>query len=553
MTENQRASVDAPRTSISSDLQACLRRSLPAVRRLTLFTLATLAMAHSAAHAQTHAQPRGDALDPSRLSVADLQKEMAQGRRTSGELVTYFLSRIDAIDRHGPRLNSVIEINPDALEIAHRLDEERRAGRVRGPLHGIPVLIKDNIDTADEMLTTAGSLALAETRPPRDAFIVTRLREAGAVILGKTNLSEWANFRSSRSTSGWSGRGGQTRNAHAPERNPCGSSSGSGTAMAAGLASIAVGTETDGSIVCPSSVNGIVGIKPTIGLVSRSGIIPIAASQDTAGPMARSVTDAAMLLTVLAGSDRRDEATAAARGRTKDYADALKADGLRGARIGVARSLAGFHPAVDALFAQAIDRLRAAGAIIVDPADIELPKTLDDDELTILLYEFKDGLNRYLADRPSGPRTLAELIAFNEREHEREMPIFGQELFLQAQSKGPLTDAEYREAHARAGEAARRGIDSALRQHRLDAIIAPTTGPAWLIDPVLGDQGVAGGASQPAAIAGYPHITVPMGEVQRLPVGLSFIGTAWSEATLIRLAFGFEQSAASRAGGATHE
>ena len=482
-------------------------------------------------------------VSPHEMTIGQIQDEMSAGRLTSHQLVEYFLTRIQAIDRNGPALNSVIEINPDALAIADRLDQERRAGGVRSRMHGIPVLLKDNVDTADGMLTTAGSLALMDSKPAKDASIVARLREAGAVILGKTNLSEWANFRSSRSSSGWSARGGQTRNAYALDRNPCGSSSGSAVAIAAGLAVVAVGTETDGSIVCPAAVNGVVGMKPTVGLVSRTGIIPISVSQDTAGPMGRTVTDVAILLAALAGPDPTDPATSAFGTRpVPDYLAALKADGLKGARIGVARDLAGFHEGVDVVFDQAIAKLTEAGAIIVDPANLEAGTKLDEDELSVLLYEFKDGLNHYLSTRLSGPRTLAKLIEFNEREREREMPYFGQELFADAEKKGPLTETEYQGALERSRKAAGPdGIDALLQKHKLDAIIAPTVGPAWTTDLVNGDHFIGGSISQAPAVAGYPHITVPAGFVHGLPIGISFVGTAWSEPTLLRLAFAFEQ------------
>jgi amidase len=494
------------------------------------------------------ATPAEPATALNEATIAELQAKMASGELTSHQLVEYFLSRIEALDRNGPKLNSVIEVNSEALAIADRLDEERKAKRVRGALHGIPILLKDNIDTADSMLTTAGSLALVNSRPTQDAFIVSRLRNAGAVLLGKTNLSEWANIRSTRSSSGWSARGGQTRNAYAPERNPCGSSSGSGVAVAAGLAVVAVGTETDGSVVCPSSLNGIVGIKPTVGLVSRSGIIPISISQDTAGPMARTVADAATLLSVMGGIDAKDQATAQLKGhRVTDFTAALQPGALRGARIGVARNLAGFHEGVDAVFDQAVARLAAAGAVVVDPANLALSDEAGDSELVVLLYEFKDGLNRYLAGRPGAPRTLAEVIGFNERERALEMPYFGQELFLQAEAKGPLTDKAYRQARKISLDAAgRNGIDAVLRKHKLDALIAPTVGPAWTTDLINGDHFLGGDASSAPAIAGYPHITVPAGFVHGLPVGLSFIGSAWSEPTLIGLAYAFEQATLAR-------
>ena len=477
-------------------------------------------------------------------TVADLQKRMAAGQLTARRVTEAYLSRIAALDRQGPELGSVIETNPEALAIADTLDAERRVKGPRGPLHGIPVLVKDNVGTADRMTTTAGSLALEGSTPPRDSGVAARLREAGAVILGKANLSEWANFRSSRSVSGWSARGGQCRNPYALDRNPCGSSSGSGVAVSANLAPLAVGTETDGSIVCPATTCGIVGIKPTVGLVSRAGIVPISHTQDTAGPMARTVADAAALLTALAGVDPRDVATADGKGRVSDYTGVLDPDGLRGARIGVARNLAGFHPDTDRLFDEAVAEMKRRGAEVVDPADVPNVKELGDPELEVMLFEFKADLEAYLASL--GPKarvkTLADAIAFNERNREREMPYFGQELFLKAQEKGPLTTPAYLDALQKCGRLSRKeGLDAILDQHRLDALVAPTGAPAWVIDPVSGDHFV-GGNSTPAAVAGYPHISVPMGFVFGLPVGLSFIGRAWSEATLVRLAFAFEQA-----------
>ena len=474
---------------------------------------------------------------------------MGAGRLTARALTELYLERIAAADRGADGLNSVIEVNPEAAAIAAERDAERAAGRARGPLHGIPVLLKDNIDTADGMRTSAGSLALAEHTARADAHLVRRLRDAGAVILGKTNLSEWANFRSSRSTSGWSARGGQTRNPYALERNPCGSSSGSGAAVSANLAAVAVGTETDGSIVCPASTCGVVGIKPTLGLVSRVGVIPIAHSQDTAGPMARTVADAAALLGALAGPDPRDAATAA-RGAAfeTDYTRFLDPDGLRGARLGVARAYFGFHPGVDRVLATALAAMRQAGAVLVDPTDLPASGPYEAAELEVLLYEFKADLDAYLAQAGPGAavRSLAELIAFNEEHREREMPHFGQELFERAQAKGPLTDSAYRDALTRCRRLARaEGIDAALRRHRLDALVAPSNGPAWLTDPVNGDHFV-GGSSTPAAVAGYPAVTVPAGFVSGLPVGVTFFGAAWSEGTLLRCAYAFEQATRAR-------
>jgi amidase len=478
-------------------------------------------------------------------TVADLQAHMAAGRHSARAIAQAYLARIAALDQAGPSVRSVIEVNPDALEIADRMDAERRGGRVRGPLHGIPVLLKDNVDTGDRMQTTAGSLALVGAPAPRDAFIAARLREAGAVLLGKTNLSEWANFRSTRSSSGWSGRGGQTRNPYALDRSPCGSSSGSGVAVAADFAALAVGTETDGSIVCPSSANGIVGLKPTLGLVSRSGIIPIAHSQDTAGPMTRTVRDAAVLLGVLAsgGADARDGATRAAQSHVvSDYAAGLDAGALRGARIGVGREFAGFHPEVDRRFEEAVRALKEAGAVIVD--DVKLPTRgkFDDGEFEVLLWEFKADLGAYLAERGAAVKSLADVIAFNERERAREMPWFGQELMVRAQAKTALTDPKYRTVLARnRRQAGAQGIDVMLAAQRLDAVVAPTGGPAWTIDLLNGDH-FGGGYSSASAVAGYPHVTVPAGAVQGMPVGLSFFAGAWSEARLLRLAYAFEQA-----------
>ena len=478
-------------------------------------------------------------------TIAALHDGMQSGRYTARSITEMYLARIDSIDKTGPAINSIIERNPDALRIAEERDAERTAGRVRGPLHGIPVLIKDNIDTADRMRTSAGSLALAESIAPRDAFIAGRLREAGAILLGKTNLSEWANFRSTHSTSGWSGRGGQTKNPYVLDRNPCGSSSGTGASISANLAAGGVGTETDGSIVCPSSANGLVGIKPTLGLVSRSGIIPIAHSQDTAGPMARTVTDAATLLAVLSGVDARDPATASARGRVAaSYASVLTPAALKDVRIGVARNYFGFNAAVDRVMDEAIAALRSAGAIIVDPANIVTEGKFGDAEGDVLNFEFKADLNAYLAALgPSAPhRTLADLIAFNDRNKDREMPFFGQEQFIAAQKKGPLTSPAYRAARAKCLRLSRtEGIDATLAKHRLTAIVAPTGGPAWPIDLLNGDH-FTGGSSSAAAVSGYPSVTVPAGFIHGLPVGMSFIGAAWSDGTLIGLAYAFEQA-----------
>jgi amidase len=487
----------------------------------------------------------GAAAPADERGIAELHAAFGKGTSVHS-VVSAYLARVAAIDAQGPTLRSVIEVNPDALAIATALEQ---AHAPHGPLFGIPVLLKDNIDTGDRMLTTAGSLALVDSRPRGDAFIVKRLRASGAVILGKTNLSEWANFRSTRSSSGWSGRGGQTRNPYALDRNPCGSSSGSGAAIAANLAAVAVGTETDGSIVCPSSINGLVGIKPTVGLVSRSGIVPISASQDTAGPMARTVADAAILLTVLAGYDPDDPATLPLKDRAPiDYTRFLDAASLKGARIGVMRHFAGFHEKVDSVFEQALATLRARGAVLVDPADIPGADKLDVHEQLVLQFEFKDGLNRYLQTRQgAGPRTLADLITYNAQHADTEMPFFGQELFAQSNARGALTDHIYLDAHEQGRRlAGPEGIDAALAKEHLDVLVAPTLGPAWTTDLVNGDHFLGGGVSTPPAVAGYPHITVPMGAIDGLPVGLSFVATAWSEGKLIGYAYAFEQATHAR-------
>ena len=475
------------------------------------------------------------------------QARMKAGTLTSHALVSQYLARIGAIDKAGPRLNSVIELNPEALAIAGELDRERAAGKLRGPLHGIPVLLKDNIATGDRMSTTAGSLALEGVRASRDAHVAAQLRAAGAVIIGKTNLSEWANMRSSRSTSGWSARGGLTRNPYALDRNTSGSSSGSGAAVAASLATFAVGTETDGSIVSPASSCGIVGIKPTLGLVSRSGIIPIAHSQDTAGPMARSVTDAALLLAAMAGVDERDAITRRGAGKAGAYLDALKTDALAGKRIGVARDFFGRSDKVDAVIAKALLVLKAQGATLVD---VKLPNTdkYDDAEFQVLLYEFAPGLASYLANYAPHAKikNMADVIAFNEQHSARELVHFGHKYLVMAQAKGNLASKQYLEALALCQRyAGPEGIDLVIKEHRLDALVAPTSGPAWLTDLVNGDHH-GGSFSSPAAVAGYPHITVPAGYVHGLPVGLSFVGGAWSEAVLIGMAYAFEQATSHR-------
>ena len=470
---------------------------------------------------------------------------MKSGKFTARALVEKYSARIDEIDKQGPTVNAIIEMNPDALAVADELDRERKAKGPRGPLHGIPVLIKDNIDTADRMMTTAGSLALVGSKPPKDSFVAQRLRAAGAAILGKTNLSEWANIRCSHSVSGWSGRGGLTKNPYSLDRNPCGSSSGTGAGISANLAVVGIGTETDGSIVCPSSSNGLAGIKPTVGLVSRSGIIPISHSQDGAGPMCRTVRDAAILLSALTGVDPEDAATAASAGKSHpDYAQHCDPNGLKDARIGVARKYFGFNDAVDALMEQSIDVMKKQGAIIVDPADIATLGKFDDSELLVFMYELKADLNAYLARLgPSAPvHSLKEIIEFNEHNRAREMPFFGQDLFIKAEGKGPLTEKAYLDALAKNHQLARtEGIDAVMDKNRLDALIAPTGGPAWLTDLPNGDHS-AGGSSNSAAVAGYPNINVTAGFIYGLPVGISFFGRAWSEPTLIKLAYSFEQA-----------
>jgi amidase len=482
-------------------------------------------------------------------SLSDLEQGFRENRFTGRTVAEWYLAHIDAMDRKGPAVNAIIEINPEALAIADALDRERRSKGARGPLHGVPVLIKDNIDTADRMSTTAGSLALAGSIASRDAFVVQRLRAAGAVILGKTNLSEWANFRSTHSVSGWSGRGGQTRNPYALDRNPCGSSSGSAAAVAANFCAVAVGTETDGSVTAPASVCGIVGIKPTIGLIGRSGIIPIAHSQDTAGPMARTVRDAAILLNAMAGVDARDTATQAASGKAQpDYTRFLDPRGFKGARLGVERKYFGANTGMDRVLEECLAEMKRLGAEVVDPANLPSHGQYDDDELEVLLYEFKADLNSYLAGLRANVRvrSLADLIAFNREHRKEEMPYFEQELFEKAQAKGPLSGKAYEQARAKCVRLSRaEGIDAVLSKYKLDAIVAPTAGPAPLNDYLLGDPNWPG-CTTPAAVAGYPHITVPAGLVRGLPVGISFFGTAWSEPTLLKLAYSFEQATKAR-------
>jgi amidase len=477
-------------------------------------------------------------------TITDLQDGLRSGKYTARSLVEKYIARIKSVDQSGPELRTVIELNPDALAIADALDKERKEKGARGPMHGIPVLIKDNIDTADKMATTAGSLALVGSKPPADSFVAHQLRQAGAIILGKTNLSEWANIRSSRSTSGWSGRGGLTKNPYALDRNTSGSSSGSGAAVAASLCTVAVGTETDGSIISPASIHSVVGIKPTVGLVSRTGIIPISHTQDTAGPMTRSVRDAAILLSALAGVDPEDKATLESKGKASiDYTQFLDMKGLQGARIGVVRRYFGFHELVDALMTTAFDVMKQNGAIIVDPADVDALGQLDKNEGLVLRYELKADMNAYLARLgPKAPvHSLKEIIEFNERNRKTEMPYFQQETFIQAEAKGPLTEKEYIDARDNNLRLARaEGIDAIMDKFKLDALVAPSESPAWVTDLVTGDHFLSGSTTA-AAVAGYPSITVPAGFVFGLPVGISFFGRACSEPTLIKIAYAFEQ------------
>ena len=490
------------------------------------------------------------ALDLEELTITDLQEGMRTERYSARTIVQAYLKRVEKIDKHGPTLRSYLEVNPDALAIAEQLDRERREGRVRGPLHGIPVLVKDNIETGDKLQTTAGSFALEGVPGTHDAFLVKKLREAGAVIIGKANMSEWAYFRSTHASSGWSARGGQTKNPYILSRNPCGSSSGSGAAVAANLVAVAIGTETDGSITCPASANSIVGIKPTVGLISRTGIIPVAPSQDTAGPMARTVADAALLLGALTGIDPQDTRTEASRGHFySDYSPFLQTDGLRGTRIGIARNYFGYHEQVDALINTAIGVMKQQGAVIIDPANVKTAGQFGEAEFTVLLYEFKDSFEAYLRNRSaSGPQSLQDLMAFNERHRQIEMPYFEQEIFQMAARTGPITDKTYTTARQRSYQlAATEGIDATLKEYQLDVIVGPTFGPAFLIDLVLGDHIVPPWQSQQwlpstPAVAGYPHISVPVGYVSGIPVGISFIGAAFSEPTLIKIAYAFEQA-----------
>ena len=480
------------------------------------------------------------------ITIDELQKKMQSGEYTSRSITQLYLNRIDAIDKKGPAINAVIEINPDALTIADNMDNERKAGKVRGPLHGIPVLIKDNINTGDSMMTTAGALALVGNKAAKDAFIIKQLREAGAVLLGKTNLSEWANFRSTRSTSGWSSRGGQTKNPCVLDRNPCGSSSGSGAAVAANLCAVAIGTETDGSVVAPSSFCGIVGIKPTVGLLSRSGIIPISKTQDTAGPMARTVRDAAILLGALTGVDAEDAVTGNSQGKAqKDYTQFLDANGLKGKKIGIEKSFLKGHEGVVGLFKQATDILKQQGATVIEIELLKDTGKLGDAELAVLKYEFKDGVNRYLSSSNAKVRTLADVIAFNKQNEATAMPWFKQEILESCQEKGGLDSKEYTDAITKT-MGSRKLIDTLMKQYQLDAICGPSIGLAGCIDLVNGDYDTGFYFCPPAAMAGYPHITVPMGSVHELPIGLSFFSTAYDEGGILKVAYAYEQATKKR-------
>ncbi len=517
---------------------------------LTLGALATGACNAEPASSKTEKSEKDDAPDDfvlNEVTIDVLQQKMQNKEYTSRSITELYLKRIEQIDKSGPKLNAVIELNPDALAIADAMDKERAAGKVRGPLHGIPVLIKDNINSGDKMHTTAGALAIADNIATKDAFIVTRLREAGAVLLGKTNLSEWANFRSTHSTSAWSSRGGQTKCPYVLDRNPSGSSAGSGSAASANLCAIAIGTETDGSIVSPSSVNGLVGIKPTVGLWSRTGIIPISKTQDTAGPMARTVKDAAILLGALAGEDPQDSYTAASKGKIeKDYTHFLNRDGLKGKRIGVEKDAMKINFAMDPIFQQAIDTLKSKGAIIVEVELFKQLKPIGNSEFTVLLYEFKDGLNKYLTTATSKVKSITEVIAFNKSNEAKAMPFFKQETLELAEKKGDLNEKDYTDALAKTTGITRKAIDDIMKQNKLDAIAAPTNGFACCIDLVNGDYDNGFSFSGPAAMAGYPHITVPMGYFNGLPVGLSFISTAYKEADIITLGYAFEQATKKR-------
>lgn len=516
--------------------------SLSAIATTMLAGFGITACKNNNSNEENNTQPDFNGFPYNEKGISDLQQMMQDGSLSCEELVIAFLDRIDKIDKNGPGLNAVIDINPDAIPLARQLDEERKSGQLRGVLHGIPIMLKDNIDTADKMMTTAGSYALEGNFAAEDAFIAKQLRKSGALILGKTNLSEWANFRSTRSSSGWSGRGGQTHNPYVIDRSPCGSSSGSGVAVAANLCVAAIGTETDGSIVCPSGHNGIVGIKPTLGIVSRSGIIPIAHSQDTAGPMAKSVTDAAILLGTITGVDQNDKISINDNNYPINYAENLKKDALKGKRIGIIRKLMGFHSEVDKIMEQAIEDIKFAGAEVID-VELENLHKYGDEEYQVLLYEFKNDLNKYLANcKFPIVKSLDDIIKFNEQYHDLEMPWFDQEIFEMANKKGDLNEKEYKDALAKCKKlAGEMGIDYTLKKYKVDALIAPTNGPAWNIDLINGDN-YGGGSSQPAAVSGYPNITVPAGFIHSLPIGISFFAEAFSEQKLIQLAYSYEQN-----------
>ncbi|RZM29091.1 MAG: amidase [Pedobacter sp.] len=527
------------------------RRNFIKTGSIAALSLSTLsATAHqvlpTAAHDDIH-QASLDTFDLDEITISRLQEKMQAKVWTSRMITEKYLKRIAEIDKSGPMLNAVIELNKDALSIADALDKERAAGKLRGPMHGIPVLIKDNINTGDRMLTTAGSIALSDNHAATDAFIVTQLRAAGAVILGKTNLSEWANFRSSNSTSAWSSRGGQTKNPYILDRNPSGSSAGSGSATAANLCAVSIGTETDGSIVSPASVNGLVGIKPTVGLLSRSGIIPISATQDTAGPMARTVSDAAIILAALTGVDTKDSYTLERKGKAKtDYTPYLDINGLKGKRLGIEKSALTGNPAMLKLLNEAIATLKKQGAEVVEVELLKALRSIGNAEFQVLLYEFKDGLNSYLSTSASKIKSLEALIAFNKTNEEKAMPFFKQDILEQAQQKGGLDSKEYLDALAKSRGTSRAAIDALLKEKNLDAIIAPTNGFAVCIDLINGDYDNGFSFSAPAARAGYPHITVPMGNFNELPMGLSFVGTAYAEPQLIQLAYAYEQASKKR-------
>ena len=523
-----------------------MRNTVHSIQGLSCLLISLLLSCQSPEPTQTTETPPGlNDFPLLEVSIPELQERMESGELTSEQITQLYLDRIKVIDETGPTLNSVIELNPDALDIARKMDEERQSGNIRGPMHGIPVMIKDNINTADKMMTTAGAAALHGNYAAEDAFLVRQLRASGAVLIGKTNLSEWANFRSTRSSSGWSSRGGQTRNPYVLDRNPCGSSSGSGAAVSANLCAVTVGTETNGSIVCPSTANGIVGIKPTVGLVSRSGVIPISFSQDIAGPMGRTVTDAAIFLGALTGVDTTDSKSAASEGQfMQDYREYLDADGLRGKRIGVWRSRFGFHEDVDSALEKSLQAMKDAGAELIDLQEVvENMNELWRPSGMVLEYEFKDGVNKYLATATpeTGVKSLADVIAYNKANSAQAMPFFKMEILESSEARGDLNEKEYLDALQLIQSRARDGINNTMKKHQLDAIVAPTGGPAWCIDVINGDN-FGGGSSSPAAWAGYPNISVPAGYVHGLPIGLSFFGRAWSEGELIRIAYAFEQA-----------